>query len=368
MDEQNRYYSNSIFWVEVDKIKPNPFQPRKEFDEARLKDLSDSIRQYGVLMPLVVTRQEFTKDDGGIGVIYELIAGERRLRASKMAGVATVPVVIRSSGDSDKEKLELAIIENLQREDLNPLDRAKAFQQLVEHFGLTHGEIGKKVGKSREYVSNTIRLLMLPQDMQEALQGGKISEGHTRPLLMLIDRPQEQQTLFREIMLKKMTVRESERIARKIAFERARKVENPPEITEIEEKLTERLGTRVSIERKQNGGKLVIDYFSVNDLENFLELVSKAAQNELRSGPVFEELPTNMVEYELGTKKEASEISAPVAPQEISAPPEEAELPSPTEQAELSTHTTDERGNPIDDSTKSDKEEDDLYSVSNFSI
>ncbi|OHB25231.1 MAG: hypothetical protein A2542_00270 [Parcubacteria group bacterium RIFOXYD2_FULL_52_8] len=345
--QPEHYYTNSIFWVDVDKIRPNPFQPRKEFDEARLKDMADSIRMYGVLQPLVVTRQEFTKDDGGLMVVYELIAGERRLRAAKLAGVAQVPVVIRASESSDKEKLEMAIIENLQREDLNPMDRAKAFQQLNQQFGLTQVEIGRKMGKSREYVANSIRLLALSPEMQSALSAGKISEGHTRPLLMLIDRPEEQNTLFREIMLKKMTVREAERIARKIAFERARKFEATPEIMELEERLTERLGTRVSIEQKQNGGKVVIDYFSVNDLHHLLELVSNAARAELQAATGY------------------TELEPPVAPAEMPPPQAVSELTTEAALPELANTEHAELEPPMDDSSK---DEQDLYAVSNFSL
>ncbi|HWO07010.1 MAG TPA: ParB/RepB/Spo0J family partition protein, partial [Candidatus Paceibacterota bacterium] len=169
MSEHRGYVSNSIYWVEVDRIKPNPFQPRKEFDEAALKSLAESIRQYGVLQPLTVTKKETERPGEGITVEYELIAGERRLRAAKIAGVGSVPCVIRTSEQSDQEKLELAIIENLQREDLNPVDRARAFHQLATEFGLKHGEIGKRIGKSREYVSNTLRILNLPQEMLDAL-------------------------------------------------------------------------------------------------------------------------------------------------------------------------------------------------------
>ena len=194
------YQNNSIFWVETEKIVPNPYQPRKEFDQDALKDLADSIRQYGVLQPLVVTRREISREDGsGIDVVYELIAGERRLRASHIAGLHQVPVIIRKETD-DKVKLELAIIENLQREDLNPIDRALAFEQLYNQFGLTHAEIGKRMGKSRVYVSNSLRLLSLPEEMKKALIEGRINEGHTRPLLMLSDRIDEQDTLFKEIL------------------------------------------------------------------------------------------------------------------------------------------------------------------------
>src|ERR1700689_2194636 len=177
----SQYIGDSIFWVEVERIKPNPFQPRKTFDEAALASLAESIRSYGVLQPLTVTRKEIEKPGEGIAVEYELIAGERRLRAAKLAGLREVPVVIRSGEDSDRMKLELAIIENLQREDLNPIDRALAFQRLYNDFGLKHIEIAKRVGKSREYVSNTLRILALPPEMQQALQSGDISHGPPPP-------------------------------------------------------------------------------------------------------------------------------------------------------------------------------------------
>ncbi len=269
-------YSNSIFWVDIDKIKPNPFQPRREFDEDRLRDLADSIRQYGVLQPLVVSREEIQKEDGGIAVEYELIAGERRLRASKIAGLEQIPVIIRV-GDDSMAKLELAIIENLQREDLNAVERARAFMRLVEEFKFSHKQIGAKVGKSREYVSNTLRLLALPQEMLDALSQGKISEGHTRPILMLIDRPAEQLVLFKEIIFKKMTVRDAEKAARKVAFDRVRKKEYliDPEIAEMEEKLQESLGTRVHIEKKENGGYITIDFFTNDDLYTILNSIKK---------------------------------------------------------------------------------------------
>ena len=271
------FYNNSIFWIEVDKIKPNPFQPRREFDEARLRDLANSIRQYGVLQPLVVTRNEVVRDDGSMYTEYELISGERRLRASKLAGISQVPAIIRDGEQTDRMKLELAIIENLQREDLNPIDRAKSFKQLVDQFSLKHTEIAEKIGKSREYVSNSLRLLLMPEEMQNALSDGRISEGHTRPLLMLIDRKEEQMVLFKEIMQKKMTVREAEGIARRIAYDKVRKKEHffSPEIVELEEKLTEALGTRVQIEARDVGGKIHIDYFNDGDLRNILEIIKK---------------------------------------------------------------------------------------------
>lgn len=267
-------YSNSIFWIEVGKIRPNPFQPRREFEESKLRDLADSIRQYGVLQPLVVSRVEVEKEEGGLSTEYELIAGERRLRASRLAGLAQVPAIIRV-GDDNMMKLELAIIENLQREDLNVVDRARAFARLAEEFKFTHMQIGIKVGKSREYVSNTIRILTLPEEILTALGEGKISEGHTRPLMMLGDRPDEQNTLFKEIVYKKISVREAERTARKIAVDRVRKKEllPDPEILELEDKLRETLGTRVHIERRENGGQIMIDFFTHEDLQGILDLM-----------------------------------------------------------------------------------------------
>ena len=272
----SQFFTDSIFWVDIDKVFPNPFQPRKEFDEAKLKDLADSIRTYGILQPMVVTRKETVKEDGGLTTEYELISGERRLRASKIAGLSQVPVLIRDKEESDQLKLELAIIENLQREDLNPVDRAKAFQQLVDEFHFKHVDVARRVGKSREYVSNSLRILMLPEHMLTAISEGKISEGHSRPLLMLADRKEEQEVLFKEMMYRKMSVREAEMTARKIAVERVRKMDllPDPEISELEEKLAHTFGSRVHIERTQKGGKIMIDFFSNDDLRSILDVVN----------------------------------------------------------------------------------------------
>lgn len=273
-------YSQAVFFIDVDKISPNPYQPRKEFNEEALQSLADSIRQYGVLQPLVVTRKEVTKDDGGIAVLYELVAGERRLRASRLAGLAQVPAVIRAKEDNDKVKLEIAIIENLQREDLNPVDKAEAFQKLAKEFSLTHQEIAKKVGRSREYVSNSIRLLMLPETMLSALREGKITEGHTRPILMLAGRDEAQKTLFTDILERHLTVRDAEAVARRIAQDKVRKPTKifDRETIELEDKLAERLGTRVRIEKKENGGKIMIEFFSPDDLDNILSVIDRAEE------------------------------------------------------------------------------------------
>jgi len=326
----NNLHSNSIFWIDTDKIKPNPYQPRREFDEARLEDLALSIKQYGVLQPLTVSRVEVETAEGGLTTEYELIAGERRLRAAKLAGVSQVPAIIRT-GDTDIMKLELAIIENLQREDLNAVDRARAFQRLAVEFKFTHAEIAKKMGRSREYVSNSLRILALPEEVLTALSGGKISEGHTRPILMLADHPEEQIVLFKEILYKKITVREAERMARKIAYDRVRKKEfmPDPEITELEEEFQDKLGTRVHIDRKELGGQIKIDFFSTDDLRQILEQIGKSgvARN-----------PSDMLDNHIAKEAEAG-VSA-------------------------------ETEAPIDDRSKDEKTEDDssLYNISNFSV
>ncbi len=338
----SQFYGDSIFWIEVEKIVPNPFQPRREFDEARLKDLAESIRMYGILQPLVVTRSEKNTPDGGLVVEYELISGERRLRASKLAGLAQVPAIIRQGAEDDKVKLELAIIENLQREDLNPVDRARAFERLANEFGFKHSQIAEKVGKSREYVSNSLRLLALPSDILDALTVGKISEGHARPLMMLVDRPEEQSTLFREIMLKKLTVREAEAIARRIAYDRVRKKERmfDPEIVEIEEKLTEALGTRVQIEKKDNGGKIHIDFFTNQDLRTLLDLMKASREGRVVVAPVNTPAPVATPEEVVAPIVHESPVESVPQPTQASvvdsvSTPAPIELSAPTPVPEL---------------------------------
>ena len=281
----NQYVNNAIFWIELEKISPNPYQPRREFDPIALKSLSESIRMYGVLQPLVVTRKEVFHEGAGMTVEYELISGERRLRASKLAGLQQVPVLIRSSEDSGREKLEMAIIENLQREDINPVERARAFERLAKEFGLKQAQIAEKVGKSREYVANTVRILALPEEILNALSEGKISEGHTRPLLMLTDRPEEQNVLFKEIMSKKLTVREAESLSRRVATDKIRNKDKylDPQIIELEKNFTESLGTRVRIERGKEGGKVVIDFFNPDDLQALLDKLSKQGIDKVQT-------------------------------------------------------------------------------------
>lgn len=269
MTENELATLGSVFLIEVGKIKPNSQQPRTEFDLEKLKDLSESIRQYGVLQPLVVIRKE-TENEYGISVEYELIAGERRLRASKLAGLSQVPVVIRKESD-EKTKLELAIIENLQREDLNAIDRAMAFSKLAESFKLKHHEIAARVGKSREYVSNTIRLLMLPEEIQSGLLRGEVSEGHCRTLLALDGRLEEQMALYRDIVEKKMSVRLVEKITRNMVngILMAEAGINA-DLKSMEKKLADTLGTKVQIEMTGGRGTISINFFSNEELNAFI--------------------------------------------------------------------------------------------------
>jgi ParB family chromosome partitioning protein len=320
---------------------------------------------YGILQPLVVTRKEVIKEDGGLATEYELIAGERRLRASKLAGLREVPAIIRAKEDDYRVKLELAIIENLQREDLNPVERARAFARLVEEFKFTHTQIGQKMGKSREYVSNSLRLLLLSEQILNALSAGKISEGHTRPLMMLNTRPEEQLTLFKEILFRKITVREAERIARRIATDKVRKRELLPnaDLLVIEQKLQETLGTRVHIEPKEAGGKITIDYFSNDDLDGILTAlrvqesvpaqqsvssVNSSTSSEVAQSPVVGDVVTTIEiaeSVELPTVAEIS-IDAEEEPEQIEALDDRSEEEVKATEAEI----------------------DDLYNVRNFSL
>jgi ParB family chromosome partitioning protein len=329
MSTPTAYVNDAIFWIEVEKIHPNPYQPRREFDQARLKDLSESIRMYGVLQPLVVTRKEVYQDGGGMTVEYELISGERRLRASKLAGLAQVPALIRNGEEDAQLKLEMAIIENLQREDLNPVDRARSFERLAKEFGLKQSQIADKMGKSREYVSNSMRILALPDEMITALEEGKISEGHTRPLLMLVDRPEEQLVLFKEILTKKLTVREAESLSRRVATERIRNKGKylDPQIIEMEKSFTESLGTRVRIEKTKEGGTVTIDFFSPDDLRGLLERLAKEGK---------------------GMKVEARS----------------SELGASTPATESNTEAVDDRA-PVE---VAKEENEDIYSLKNFSV
>lgn len=282
MDEkinQPAKVKESVFWIELDKIRPNPLQPRREFDETQLKELAESIREYGILQPIVVTRKELSSEGVGaaLTVEYELLAGERRLRAAKLIGLPQIPAIIRDD-TSDNVKLELALVENLQRADLNPIEKARAFKRLIEQFGLRQADVAEKIGKSRELVANTLRLLALPETMQEAVATGKITEGHTRPLLMLSGHPDDQNQLYQNILASSLSVREAERAARFIARDRARATLDP-ETRSLQEKLENVLGTRVEINKKARGGggRISIEFFSEEELKSIFEKIAPSA-------------------------------------------------------------------------------------------
>ncbi|MEK9177911.1 MAG: ParB/RepB/Spo0J family partition protein [Patescibacteria group bacterium] len=353
----NGYVNNAIFWIEIDKISPNPYQPRREFDETALKSLAESIRMYGVLQPLVVTRKEVYHDEGGMTVEYELISGERRLRASKLAGLVQVPVLIRDGEQSAREKLEIAIIENLQREDLNPVERARSFDRLIREFGLKQHQVADKVGKSREYVANTLRMLTLPDPMLTALEEGKISEGHTRPLLMLVEKPEEQEVLFKEIIARKLTVREAEAASRRVAPDRVRNREKylDPAIMELERSFTESLGTRVVIERdsRSAGGTMKIDFFNPQDLQILLEKMIKSG-----AGINSPAAPKAFIQ-------EQSRNEADTFPRDLAARGDSSRGKVVGEVSETVPES------PIDDRAPEEikeEENEDLYSLKNFSI
>ncbi len=274
-----RNQSESIFHIEVQKIKPNPNQPRRKFDEEGIKELAYSIREFGFLQPLVVTKSE-KETPTGIDVEYELIAGERRLLAAKMLGLEVVPAIIRNV-DLEREKLELAVIENIQRENLSPIEAARAFQRLQEEFRMTQREIAAKLGKSRETVANTVRLLDLPVYAQEALEKGQITESHGRLLLSVPD-PAAQKNLFDDILARRLTTRElKDKVRASKPRSSVEKEEIPPEMRAMEEKLSIELGTPVKIEpaslsqggRGGDKGKITITFYSEEELKNIVSRI-----------------------------------------------------------------------------------------------
>ncbi|HEY60506.1 MAG TPA: ParB/RepB/Spo0J family partition protein [Anaerolineae bacterium] len=246
----------------ISQIALNPLQPRNKTRDEYLDELTASIREHGILQPLIVTKDPDADT-------YTLIAGERRLRAAKLAGLEAVPVIVRDQA-SDQLRLELALIENLQREDLSPLEAAQAYQQLTKNFGLSHEEIALRVGKSRTTVTNTLRLLKLPTEVLEALSDGNISEGHARALLGL-NSSKAQKAALQSISKNGLNVRQSEELVRKLSGQKPLKPTSkrpvPPEVLELEEKLRSHLGTKVTLRYGKRGGTVIIYYYSEEELE-----------------------------------------------------------------------------------------------------
>lgn len=250
--------------IEINKIQPNPHQPRFHFDETKLQELADSIKEHGIIQPIVVSRN---------GDQYEIIAGERRFQASKLAGLLKVPVIVREV--SDQQKLELAIIENIQRHDLNPVEEAKSYQKLIEEFDLNQEEAAKKLGKSRSAVANKLRILQLPVEIQKALMEGKITEGHAKAILAL-ESPEKQQALFELIMKSGLTVRQAEGKGREVSVRTHKRVVSvDPEQKALEDNLSQVLNTKVKLQKSGVGGKIVIEFYSEEELRNIAENIER---------------------------------------------------------------------------------------------
>ncbi len=253
-----------VWQIPISEIIPNSEQPRRNFSHQELEDLVVSIKKHGVLQPITVTE----KDDGG----YELIAGERRLRASQIAGLATVPALVRNA--TRQEKLEFALIENIQRQNLNPIEEAFAYERLMQEFGLTQEQVAEQVGKARSTVANMVRLLDLPEEIQKALMDGKLSPGKAKALLSLKD-VKEQKAVFASMMGESMTVRDVEQtVAAKGPQSRKGSVRRDPNLIASEQLLQDRLGTKVHITGRGDKGTIVIEYYSKGELRKLISELS----------------------------------------------------------------------------------------------
>ncbi|OGR85187.1 MAG: hypothetical protein A3J74_00355 [Elusimicrobia bacterium RIFCSPHIGHO2_02_FULL_57_9] len=278
LEKGGESHSGEALRVSIEKIRPNHLQPRRSFDPIKLSELASSIKQHGMAQPLVVSYDNVSKS-------YELIAGERRLRAAELAGLKEIEVVVRAPG-SDKQRLILAMIENLQREDLNPIEEALGYLRLMKEFQITQTQLGHVLGKSKSAVSNTLRLLDLPDEIQKSLQNGRLTEGHARAILM-VDDPTEKHRLFRMIVEHRLSVREAEDYARKTAEGanlevEAKKLappaqEKPADIISLENSLQQFLGTKVEIKTKKDPsrGYIVLHYYSLTDFDKIIKMLKK---------------------------------------------------------------------------------------------
>ncbi len=249
--------------IRTDSISSNPFQPRKKFDERKLEELADSFRHNGIIQPVIVRETEKG---------YQLVAGERRLQAARLAGFESIPALIRKF--DDLQMLQMSIIENIQREDLNALEEAQSFNRLTKDFGLTHEKVAEAIGKSRTAVANTLRLLKLPEEVREEISEGRLSRGHAIALLGL-QSPSEQTALCKNIVSEGLSVRETEKLVkRRLQSETPprQKPAKPAELTSLEEKLQIALGTKVNINKFKKGGRVEIEFYSDEDLTRLLEL------------------------------------------------------------------------------------------------
>ncbi len=264
--------TNGITTIPIDMLKPNESQPRKQFSEHSIEELASSIREKGIIQPLLVRKKEN---------YYEIIAGERRWRASQRAGLKQLPVIIKDISDS--EALQIGLIENLQREDLNPLEEAQAYEKLISDFHMTHEEIAKKIGKNRSTITNQLRLLKLTEEAKSSLLNNKISSGHARALLAL-DEEEKTNEILRIVIEKNLSVRQTEALVKKIATSSKRKAEDSEQkieedtiklhILHLEEELKKTLGTNVSIKHRGQKGKIEIEYYSNDELQRLIGILS----------------------------------------------------------------------------------------------
>lgn len=260
--------------IELERIVPNPYQPRRHFDEAALAELATSIREHGVIQPIIVR---------GVGDGYQIVAGERRYRASRMAGLTRIPAVVREF--SETQMMEIALVENIQRADLNPIEEASAMQRLMTEFGLTQERMAERVGRSRPYVANMLRLLALPEDIKEHVSRGTISMGHARVLAGMND-PAAIRRLAQQIIEDKLSVRDVEALAAKRPVRKAGKRSNQatgdPALRDVSEELMRVFGTNVRIVGNGHRGRVEIEYFSEDDLERILEIATLAQSADER--------------------------------------------------------------------------------------
>ncbi|MGQ7277490.1 ParB/RepB/Spo0J family partition protein [Brevibacillus thermoruber] len=255
----------SVTEIAIGDIRPNPYQPRKEFEPTAIEELAQSIKEHGIIQPLIVR-----KSIKG----FELVAGERRLRAAKAVGLKKVPAVVKAY--SDQQLMEIALIENLQREDLNPLEEAEAYEKLIAHHSYTQEQLAQKIGKSRPHVANMLRLLQLPKKIREMVSVSALSMGHARALLS-VEKESVQLQLANDVVNKGLSVRQLEELVKQLNVSRETKKKKPPkkepQLMELEERLRSRLGTSVKIKKGTKRGKIEIDFYSQEDLQRILDIL-----------------------------------------------------------------------------------------------
>lgn len=263
--ENKEILEKEIQEIKINDIEPNSEQPRKFFNDEKINTLAESIKQHGIIQPIVVKNE---------GNIYKIIAGERRWRAARIAGLKTIPVIVKNI--SSRQVMEIALIENIQREDLNPIEEAEAYDKLLKEYNLTQEKLSEVIGKSRSAIANTIRLLILTEKVKNMLIEGAISSGHARTLITITDK-EKQETIAEEIVNKGLNVRETEKLIKKINISRQKNIQKEKDVNilEIENKLKDLFGTKVEIQNNKNNGKILIEYYSKEELDRIMELIEK---------------------------------------------------------------------------------------------